>query len=58
MYIKCNGNILEGIMQLKKQASRAMFSLLQKSRKLGLNVDIQMQLFDSLVLITYMFVWM
>ena len=50
MYIKCNGNMLEGIMQLKKQASRAMFSLLQKSRKLGLNVDIQMQLFDSLVL--------
>ena len=42
--------MLEGIMQLKQQASRAMFSLLQKSRKLGLNVDIQMQLFDSLVL--------
>ena len=32
-----------------------MFSLLQKSRKLGLNVDIQMQLFDSLVLPIYLY---
>ena len=47
-YMKYNGNMLSGIIRLKQQANRAMYSLLQRSRKLGLGIDI-MQLFDSLV---------
>ncbi len=45
----CNGNFGKSINMLKNQASRAMFALLSKSRKLGLEVDVQLQLFDSLV---------
>ena len=46
----CNNNMNKGISVLKNQASRAMFSLIKKSRKLGLDFDIQLQLFDSLIL--------
>ena len=35
---------------LRKQATRAMFALIKKSRQLGLIIDIQLQLFDSMVL--------
>ena len=35
---------------LKNQACIAMFSLLKKGRKLGLYIDVQLQLFDSLIL--------
>ena len=49
VYMKYNGNMLPGIIRLKQQANRAMYSLLQRSRKLGLGIDIIMQLFDSLV---------
>lgn len=45
----CNGNFSMSIIALRNQASRAMFALLNKSRKLGLAVDVQLQLFDSLV---------
>ena len=51
----CNGNFGKSICALKNQASRAMFALLNKARKLGLDIDVQMQLFDSLVtpIVTY-----
>ena len=49
VYMKYNGNMLPGIIRLTQQANRAMYSLLQRSRKLGLGIDIIMQLFDSLV---------
>ena len=45
----CNGNFVNSICKLKNQASRAMFALLTKARKLGLDIDVQMQLFDSMV---------
>ena len=46
----CNDNIGKCISSLRNQASRAMFALIKKSRKLGLDVDVQLQLFDSLIL--------
>ena len=46
----CNNNMNKGISVLKNQASRAIFSLIKKSTKLGLDFDIQLQLFDSLIL--------
>ena len=46
----CNNNFNKGISILRNQASRAMFSLIKKSRRLGLDVDVQLQLFDSLIL--------
>ena len=46
----CNNNMNKGISVLKNQAYRAMFSLIEKSRKLGLDFDIQLQLIDSLIL--------
>ena len=45
-----NNNFNKGISILKNQASRAMFSLIKKYRRLGLDFDIQLQLFDSLIL--------
>ena len=50
-----NGSMTPGIKKLKDQASRAMYSLLGKSRKLGLDIDIQVQLFDCLIIpiVTY-----
>ena len=45
-----NINMGKGISLLRNQASRAMFALIKKSRKLGLDVDVQLQLFDSVVL--------
>ena len=45
-----NGHFtLLGMKRLYNQANRAMYSLLSRSRKLGLALDIQLQLFDSLV---------
>ena len=46
----CNNNFNKGISILKNQASRAMFSLIKKSRRLGLDFDVQLQLFDGLIL--------
>ena len=37
-------------MQLKDQAEKAMFSLLNKSNELGLPIDVQLELFDKTVL--------
>ena len=47
---KHNGNLQPGITKLCDQASRAMYALLNKSKKLGLSLDMQIFLFDSLVL--------
>jgi hypothetical protein len=48
--IKHNDNLSPGIVKLRDQASRAMYALINKSKKLGLSIDLQLQLFDSLVL--------
>ena len=45
----CNNNLGKSMIFLKNQACRAMFSLLKKARKLGLDI-VQLQLFDSLIL--------
>ena len=44
-----NGRFLKNSQRLFDQARKAMFSVLNKSRKLLLPVDIQLQLFDTLV---------
>ena len=49
VFMKSNGNLSESIVKLKNQATRAMYSLLQRGRKLGLGIDIKLQLFDSLI---------
>ena len=46
----CNGRFVKNNKGLADQARKAMFSLLRKSRKLHLPVDLQLQLFDSMVL--------
>lgn len=45
-----SGSFKTTIESLKPQASRAMFSLISKSRRLSLPINIQLQLYDSLVL--------
>ena len=45
-----NGNFYRSKVQLKDQAEKAMFSLLNKSNELGLSVDVQLELFDKTVL--------
>ena len=48
--LKANGDIKKNISVLKNVASRAMYALLKKSRKLGLDIDVQLKLFDSVVM--------
>ena len=50
-----NGKFNNGVKELKDQGRRAMFSLLQKSRFLQLDIAVQIELFNSLVrpIITY-----
>ena len=55
---KYNGNLSTGICEIKNQASRAMYSLINKAKKLNLAIDIQLQLFDSLVLPIALQVWL
>ena len=45
-----NGKFYRCKVQLKDQAEKAMFSLLNKSNELGLPVDVQLELFDKTVL--------
>ncbi len=45
-----NGRFRKGEMELKEQATRAMYSVLGKARKFDLPVDIQMELFNAMVL--------
>jgi hypothetical protein len=44
-----NGKFQIAMKQLFQQSQRAMFSILAKSRKLGLPIDIQLQMFDHIV---------
>ena len=44
-----NGRFSKNIKRLFDQAHKAMFSVPRKSRKLQLPVDIQLQLFDSII---------
>lgn len=50
-----NGKFNNGIKELKDQGRRAMFSLLQKSNHLQLDISVQIELFNSLVrpILTY-----
>ena len=43
------GNLSKNISRISNVASRAMFAILKKARRLGLDLDIQLQLFDSVV---------
>jgi hypothetical protein len=45
-----NGSFRNALDDLKNQASRAMFALLNKCRKLNLPIDIRLELFDALVM--------
>ena len=45
-----NGRFVKNNQRLADQARKAMFSVLRKSRKLHLPVDLQLQLFDSMVM--------
>ena len=45
-----NGIFYKARVKLKEQANRAMFSLLSKCRSLRLNVDVQIELFDKMIL--------
>ena len=44
-----NGRFLKNNQRIVKQARKAMFSFLRKSRKLQLPIDLQLQLFDSVI---------
>ena len=46
----CNGRFIKNSRRLADQARKAMFSVLKRSRKLQLPVDLQLQLFDSMVI--------
>ena len=46
----CNGSFVNNINELKKQGNRAIFSVIKKSRKGNLPIDIQFELFDKTVL--------
>lgn len=48
--INYNGNFKKALIELKNQASRAMYSLISKCRRLKLPIDIQLELFDRTVL--------
>ena len=45
-----NGSFKLAIQELKSQASRAMYSLIGKCRRLDLPIDLQLHLFDATVL--------
>ena len=44
-----NGRFIKNNQRLVEQAGKAMFSISRKSRKLHLQIDLQLQLFDSMV---------
>ena len=49
VHFNYNGNFAKTKARLVEQARRAMFSVIQKSRKLGLPVSLQLHLFDSMI---------
>ena len=48
--INFNGSFNKAIKRLSNLANRAMFKLLKKGRKLFLNIDVMLKLFDATVL--------
>ncbi len=46
----CKGRFRKGEIELKEQATRAMYSITSKATKFDLPVDIQMKLFNAMVL--------
>ncbi len=46
LIINFNGSFKLAITELKNQASRVMYALIGKCRKLGLPIDLQLELFD------------
>ena len=51
-----NGRFIKNNQRLYNQARKAMFAVLSKFRKLHLPVDIQLQLFDSMVILILLYV--
>ena len=51
-----NGRFLKNNQRMVEQARKAMFSVLRKSRKLQLPIDLQLQLFDSMIVPILLFV--
>ncbi len=49
LIINFNGSFKLAITERKKQASRAMYALIGKCRKLGLRIDLQLELFDRMI---------
>ena len=49
LHLNYNGSYKLAALELVKQGSRAMYALLAKCRKLDLPVDLQLELFDALV---------
>ena len=52
-----NGRFRKGELELKEQATRAMYSLVGKCRKFDLPVDMQIELFNTMVLTYGSEVW-
>ena len=50
IFMSCNGNMSKNIARLKNLESRAMFAIIKKARRLNLDVDVQLHLFDTMVL--------
>ena len=44
-----NGRFLKNNQRMVEQARKSLFSVLRKSRKLQLPIDLQLQLFDSMI---------
>ncbi len=49
LIINFNGSFKLAITELKNKASRAMYELIGKCRKLGLSIDLQLELFDRMI---------
>ena len=47
---KSNGSLKPSVVRLRNIAYKAMYSLLKKSKRLGLDIDVQTHLFDSVVM--------
>ncbi len=57
LIINCNGYFKLAITELKNQASSVIFALIGKCRNLGLHIDLQLELFDRMIVPNYV-VWL
>ncbi len=57
LIINFNGSFKLVITELKIQASRAMYALIGKCRKLGLPIDLQLELFDRMIVPIMLYGW-